>query len=303
MKKIVIALGGNALRTEKTGKTPEEQLQVVRHTCKYIADIIAMGNEVILVHGNGPQVGEIMKLPVPFDVAGAMSQGYIGYQIQQSLGEELLKRGIDKPVVSIVTQVLVDQDDEAFNNPTKPIGSFFSETEAEKLAREKGYVMKEDAGRGFRQVVASPLPKEIVEIDVIDRIYHDAVVIAAGGGGIPVIRNGKGALEGIAAVIDKDLAAELLAEKIGADVLLILTAVKAVALNYRKEDEKLLEKISPDECEEYIKQGHFAPGSMLPKIKASAKFAGSKEGRKAIIASLDQALDALEGRSGTLISM
>lgn len=301
--KIVIALGGNALRTEKEGKTAEEQLRIVKGSCKYIGEIIAQGHTVVLVHGNGPQVGEIMKLPVPFDVAGAMSQGYIGYQIQQSLKEELLKKGIEKPVVSLVTQVLVDKDDTAFDNPTKPIGSFFSEEEAQQLSRTKGYTMKEDSGRGWRQVVASPEPKEIVEIDIIKKIHKEAVLITAGGGGIPVIKTAAGSVEGIAAVIDKDLAAELLAEEIGADILLILTGVKGVALNYGKTDEEFLEAMSPSDGEEYMNQGQFAPGSMLPKVKAAIRFAKSKPGRKAIIASLDEALEALEGKKGTVVTV
>lgn len=312
--KIVIGLGGNALRAADGGNSPQEQLMVIRRSCKHIAEIIGRGHHVVVVHGNGPQVGEIMLaferakdvvFSAPFDVAGAMSQGYIGYQLQQSLGAELAKINISKPVISLVTQVLVERNDEAFKTPTKPVGVFYSEEEATAIALEKGCIMKEDAGRGFRQVVASPLPKKIVEIDAIRSIHESAVVIAAGGGGVPVIEGEDGQMEGIAAVIDKDLGAELLAEELEADILLILTAVKGVAINYGKPQEKYLKNLSVKDAENYIREGEFHPGSMLPKVRAGVKFvkSGIESGkeRKAIIASLDEALEALDGKAGTHI--
>lgn len=312
MKKLVIALGGNALQEAGKPATAQAQLEVVEKTSEYIADIVERGYEVIVAHGNGPQVGRIViqnevasaSTPaMPFDVCGAMSQGMIGYHIQQGLSKVLRHRGINKNVVTIVTQVVVDKDDPKFKAPSKPIGPFYTEEEAKAIAAEKGYTMKEDAGRGWRRVVASPLPVEIVELDAV-KTLNDAgfVVVTVGGGGIPVVRNEAGDLEGVAAVIDKDLASEKLARDMDADALVILTAVEKVSINFKKPDQKDLDRMSAAEAKQYIKEGHFAPGSMLPKIEAALNFVESKPGRIAIITSLDKALDAIEGRAGTTIT-
>lgn len=310
LTRVVIALGGNALQESGSPATAEEQLRVVSKTCETLADISCQGYEIAIVHGNGPQVGRILLASeyakdvtpaMPFDVCGAMSQGYIGYHIQQSLRKELRKRNRNVPVATIVTQVVVDKDDEAFKNPTKPIGLFYSKEEADKIAKEQGFVMKEDSGRGWRRVVPSPMPAEIVEVDTIERLWSSTIVIMCGGGGIPVIEDGEGGYTGVAAVIDKDLAAERLAEAINADILLILTEVEKVAINFNKPDQKNLSEISCDEAKQYMAEGHFAPGSMLPKVKAAVMFAESKPGRKSIITSLYSANEALKGESGTLI--
>lgn len=312
MKKLVIALGGNALQEAGKPATAQAQLEVVEKTSEYIADIVERGYEVIVAHGNGPQVGRIViqnevasaaTPAMPFDVCGAMSQGMIGYHIQQGLSKVLRHRGINKNVVTVVTQVVVDKDDPKFKAPSKPIGPFYTEEEAKAIAAEKGYTMKEDAGRGWRRVVASPLPVEIVELDAV-KTLNDAgfVVVTVGGGGIPVVRNDAGDLEGIAAVIDKDLASEKLARDMDADALVILTAVEKVSINFKKPDQKDLDRMSAAEAKQYIKEGHFAPGSMLPKIEAALNFVESKPGRVAIITSLDKAVDAIEGRAGTTIT-
>ena len=313
--KVVIALGGNALQEAGTPATAEAQLEVVRKTCGYLADISCKGYEMAVVHGNGPQVGRIVLgqeiaskadsgLPaMPFDVCGAMSQGYIGYQIQQSLRDALRNRNKNTPVVTILTQVIVDEKDSAFENPTKPIGPFYTEEEAKKLATEKGFSMKEDAGRGWRRVVASPTPKRIAEIDSVKRLWDSTIVITAGGGGIPVIENMDGSLTGVAAVIDKDLAAERLAEDMETDCLLILTEVDKISLNFKKPNQQDLSHVTVAEAIKYIEEGHFAPGSMLPKVMAAIKFARRFPGKKAIITSLYKAVGALEGREGTVITM
>lgn len=312
MKKLVIALGGNALQEAGKPATAQAQLEVVEKTSEYIADIVERGYEVIVAHGNGPQVGRIViqnevasaSTPaMPFDVCGAMSQGMIGYHIQQGLSKVLRHRGINKNVVTVVTQVVVDKDDPKFKAPSKPIGPFYTEEEAKAIAAEKGYTMKEDAGRGWRRVVASPLPVEIVELDAV-KTLNDAgfVVVTVGGGGIPVVRNEAGDLEGVAAVIDKDLASEKLARDMDADALVILTAVEKVSINFKKPDQKDLDRMSAAEAKQYIKEGHFAPGSMLPKIEAALNFVESKPGRIAIITSLDKAVDAIEDRAGTTIT-
>ena len=312
MKKLVIALGGNALQAEGKPATAEAQLEVVEQTSEYIADIIQAGYDVVVAHGNGPQVGRIVlqneyATPVspamPFDVCGAMSQGYIGYHIQQGLTKVLRRRGIKKEVATIVTQVLVDQNDPKFKSPSKPIGPFYSEEEAKKIAAEKGYSMKEDAGHGWRRVVASPMPVAIEELDAVKCLVNNGfITVTVGGGGIPVIRNDKGELEGTAAVIDKDLASEKLAEDLDADALVILTAVEKVSINFKKPDQKDLDTLSVAEAKQYIAEGHFAPGSMLPKIEAAVKFVESKPGRKAIITSLDKAAQALAGKAGTTLA-
>jgi len=308
MSKIVIALGGNAL-----GNTPYEQLELVRETAKPIVDLIAAGNEVVIAHGNGPQVGMInlgmataaeakaIKSDMPFPECGAMSQGYIGYHLQNAIGNELASRKIDKEVSTIVTQVLVDENDKAFSNPTKPVGAFYDKETAERIAKEKGYTMVEDAGRGYRQVVPSPKPIDVIEKKAVEGlIAQGCVVITVGGGGIPVIRK-DGKLYGTPAVIDKDFASEKLAELIDADELVILTAVEKVAINYRKENEEWLSELSTSKAKELADQGHFAPGSMLPKVQACVQFAESKKGRVAIITSLDKALQALKGETGTRV--
>lgn len=312
MKKIVIALGGNALQEAGKPATAEAQLEVVEKTSEYIADIIGEGYKVIIAHGNGPQVGRIVlqneyATPVspamPFDVCGAMSQGYIGYHIQQGLTKVLRSRGNKSEVATVVTQVLVDRNDPKFKNPSKPIGPFYTEEEAKKIADEKGYVMKEDAGRGWRRVVASPMPVEIEELSAVKCLVDNGfVVVTVGGGGIPVIRNDKGELEGTAAVIDKDLASEQLAEDLDADALVILTAVEKVSINYKKPDQKDLDKLTVSEARKYMAEGQFAPGSMLPKVEAAVKFVESKPGRITIITSLDKAVEALDGKAGTTIA-
>lgn len=312
MKKIVIALGGNALQAANKPATAEEQLAVVESTSEYIADIIGKGYEVTVAHGNGPQVGRIVLQnegsdseatpAMPFDVCGAMSQGMIGYHIQQGLSKVLRHRGIKKEVVTVVTQVVVDAEDPKFKNPSKPIGPFYSEEQAKRIAAEKGYVMKEDAGRGWRRVVASPMPVEIIELSAVEALSAAGfIVVTVGGGGIPVVKDEKGDLSGTAAVIDKDLASERLAEDTDADALVILTAVEKVSINYKKPDQKDLDTLSVEDAKRYMKEGHFAPGSMLPKIEAALKFVESKPGRKAIITSLDKAVDALEGKAGTTL--
>ena len=308
-EKIVIALGGNALQSGKSEATAEAQLEVVKKTCEYIAEISASGYEMGIVHGNGPQVGRILLASetakdvtpaMPFDVCGAMSEGYIGYHLQQALKHSMQKRGKDFPVLTVVTQMVVDKEDKGFKNPTKPIGPFYTEEEAKELESTKGYSMKEDAGRGFRRVVASPIPKEIVEIEAIKQLWPTSIVISCGGGGIPVVKHEDGSLEGVAAVIDKDFAAELLAEEVEADVLMILTEVEKVAINFNKPDQKDLDELTIEEAEKHIADGQFAPGSMLPKVEAAMKFVQSGNGKRAIITSLDKAIDAIEGKTGTV---
>ncbi len=311
LEKIVVALGGNALQRKGAPATAEAQLEVVTETVQFIAEMSCRDYELAVVHGNGPQVGNIVLAsetaadvvpPMPFDVCGAMSQGYIGYHIQQALRHALQKRNRNIPVATIVTQVIVDKDDPAFQNPTKPIGSFYEEDEAKKVAAEKGYTVKEDSGRGWRRVVASPMPKRIVEFSCLTELWDTTIVITAGGGGIPVIEKEDGSLEGIAAVIDKDLAAARLAEDIGADILMILTEVEKVSLNFNKPDQRDLGHITVEEAEKYIAEGHFAPGSMLPKVQAAVNFVKGNPGKKAMITSLFKSLDALDGKTGTVIS-
>ncbi|MBU5675334.1 carbamate kinase [Alkaliphilus sp. MSJ-5] len=310
-EKIVIALGGNALEKEGIPATAESQLETIRETVRYVVDIIEDGYQVIVAHGNGPQVGRIvlqnegaahLTPSLPFDVCGAMSQGYIGYHIQQGIKNEFKRRGKDNGVISVVTQVVVDQNDPGFKNPTKPIGPFYSEEEARKLEIEKGYNVVEDAGRGYRRVVASPKPLQIVELEGIKTLIDTGLtVITVGGGGIPVIKRDDGTLEGVAAVIDKDLASEKLAKDLDADVLFILTAVEQVAINFNKPNEKWLSELTIAEAEKYITEGHFAPGSMLPKVMAAVDFVKGRPGKKAIITSLEGALRALQGETGTVI--
>ena len=309
---IVVALGGNALmESGSSDNNAESQHKVVANTCEFLAELVEKGYELAIVHGNGPQVGRIVLASeyaksvtpaMPFDVCGAMSQGYIGYHIQQCLRHSLRKRNIKTPVVTILTQVLVSKDDPAFANPTKPIGPFYSEAEGKKIAAETGYVIKEDSGRGYRRVVASPRPLDIIELETVKNVLDSAIVITAGGGGIPVIQGENEELIGVSAVIDKDFAASLLACELSADTLLILTEVEKVAINFNKPNQLNLENISIAQAEEYAAQGHFAPGSMLPKILAAVNFVKRNPSKKAIITSLFKAVDALEGKTGTVIS-
>ena len=306
-ERIVVALGGNAL-----GKTPEEQLALVRQTARPIADLVEKGYQVVIGHGNGPQVGMINvamefsanrgggTAAMPFPECGAMTQGYIGYHLQQALRQELRSRGICREVVTLVTQVVVDEADPAFSHPTKPVGSFYMKEEAESIAREKGFTFVEDAGRGYRRVVPSPAPKKIVELAVVERLVEaGVVVITVGGGGIPVAETPEG-LKGVAAVIDKDRASALLARELKADRLIILTAVDKVCVNFGRPDQRALDSMTLAECERYIEEGQFSPGSMLPKVESCMDFV--RGGGSALITSLEKAAQALEGRTGTLIT-
>lgn len=306
--KIVVALGGNAL-----GHSPQEQLKLVRKNAAAIVDLIEEGHEVIIAHGNGPQVGMINKAfeearksdasnpHVPFAECNAMSQGYIGFHLQNGILEELKNRNIQKSIAAVVTQVIVDKNDAAFENPTKPIGSFYSKEKAEQIAQENGYTFVEDAGRGYRRVVPSPKPIGIVEQEVISCLMDAGhIVIAVGGGGVPVYQEGN-QLVGIDAVIDKDFASSKLAEKLDADYLIILTAVEKVAIHFGQENEQLLSHLDIATANKYIDEGHFAVGSMLPKVIAAKNFAASKKGRKALITSLEKAAQGMRGETGTVI--
>lgn len=303
-----MALGGNAL-----GKTPQEQLSLVRETARPLADLVEKGYELVIGHGNGPQVGMInlaMEYSsqrgggtpfMPFPECGAMTQGYIGYHLQQALQEELRRRGIQKEVATVITQVVVDENDPGFRHPTKPVGSFYTRDQAEKMAANKGLTFVEDAGRGYRRVVPSPVPQRIVEIKVVEQLVQAGdVVITVGGGGIPVAETEQG-LRGVSAVIDKDRASALLARELHADRLIILTAVDRVCVNFGKPDQRELTEMSPSDCERYIAEGQFAPGSMLPKVEACLDFVRGSEQGTALITSLVRAAEALEGKTGTLI--
>lgn len=306
-KRIVIALGGNAL-----GNNLKEQMEAVKTTAKAIVDLIEEGHEVVVSHGNGPQVGMINlamgeysknhpgQPEIPLSVCVAMSQAYVGYDLQNALREELLARGIDKKISTLVTQVVVDKNDPAFENPTKPIGAFMTKEEADDLIA-KGEQVKEDAGRGYRRVVASPKPQEIVEIDTVRALINDGqIVIAGGGGGIPVIKEGN-SLKGVGAVIDKDFASCVLAQNVDADAFIVLTAVEKAAINWGKPNEEWLGNITAEQARQYMGEGHFAPGSMLPKVEAATLFAESKEGRTALITLLEKAKDGIAGKTGTAI--
>lgn len=307
MAKVVVALGGNAL-----GKSPEEQLKLVKNTASSLIGLIQAGNQVVISHGNGPQVGQInlgmdfaaqngKTAAFPFPECGAMSQGYIGYHLQQSLQNELHQRGMEKDVVTTVTQVVVDPSDPAFENPTKPVGDFYTKEQAAQIEQEKGYTFVEDAGRGYRQVVPSPLPKRIVELNSIETLIENGtLVIAAGGGGVPVVEEG-GALTGVPAVIDKDRSSALLADNVDADQLIILTVVDYVYINYNQPDEQKLTELSQAQAQELIDAGQFPAGSMLPKIQACLSFVKGHPERKAIITSLAGLDQALEGKLGTVI--
>ena len=305
MARYVVSLGGNAL-----GNNAEEQKKALIQVADAISELIKDNHEVAIVHGNGPQVGMInlafetsKETPnMPFPECGAMSEGYIGYHIQNALYNAFKEKGINKTVSTIVTQVLVDSNDPLFLNPSKPIGGFYSKEDAEKIAKEKGYVMKEDAGRGYRRVVPSPLPIDIIEKDAIKALMQDSqIVICAGGGGIPVVKDNN-KLEGISAVIDKDYASSKLAELINADYLVILTAVDNVYINFRKENEKKLENVSVKEMEQYLEDNHFAKGSMFPKVQASINFVKTGLNKVAVIASLNNAKKAFKLKAGTIIN-
>ncbi|MDY5276962.1 MAG: carbamate kinase [Erysipelotrichaceae bacterium] len=307
-KRLVIALGGNAL-----GNTPEEQLALVKNTATTIVDLVEEGYDVIVGHGNGPQVGMINlameysannggKTPaMPFPECGAMTQGYIGYHLQQAIGRELNKRHLNRECVTVVTQVVVDKNDKAFENPTKPIGAFYSEEDAKAIMAEKGYIFKEDAGRGWRRVVPSPKPVRIVELDVVEKLTEAGfVTVTVGGGGIPVVESDDG-YEGVASVIDKDRASSKLALDLHADMLVILTAVDRVCINFNKPDQKALAEMTVAEAKQYISEGHFAPGSMLPKVEACLEYVENTENGQALITSLEKAKVALKGETGTVI--
>ena len=307
-KRIVIALGGNAL-----GNTLKEQKVAVKETSKAIVDLIEEGYEVVISHGNGPQVGMIHQAMseygranhndpdlTPLSVSVAMSQAYIGNDLQNAMRQELLNRGINKEVSTVLTQVLVEEEDEAFQNPTKPIGSFMTKEEA-LLAKEKGFTVVEDSGRGYRRTVASPLPKEIIEIETVKNLLDAGqVVITCGGGGIPVIKKGNSLL-GVSAVIDKDFASSLLAQELNANLLIILTAVEKVALNFNTKNVQWLDQITSAKAKEYIKEGHFGKGSMLPKVQAALDFASSGKDRATLITLLEKAKEGIKGKTGTLI--
>ena len=307
MSRIVVALGGNAL-----GNSPQEQLEIVKNTADSLVDLVEAGHEVIITHGNGPQVGMIFNAmaavdptttedDMPFAECGAMSQGYIGYHLQQAMEAEFQKRGMRRKVATVVSQVEVDANDPAFQNPTKPIGEFYDEATAHKLAEESGFIYKEDAGRGWRRVVASPKPKKICELLTIKKLIEEHnIVITCGGGGIPVIATEDG-YKGVDAVIDKDRTSALLASKIEADVLLILTAVDQVKIHFGKENEMGLSKITIEEASKYMEDGEFAAGSMLPKVEACIYFLEHSQKTRAIITSLESAKDAINGKTGTTI--
>ncbi|MBW3857338.1 carbamate kinase [Staphylococcus haemolyticus] len=307
MSKIVVALGGNAL-----GQSPEEQLELVKGTAKSLVSLIQKGYEVVISHGNGPQVGSInlglnyaaengQGPAFPFPECGAMSQAYIGYQLQESLLNELHALNIDKQVVTLVTQVEVAGDDQAFNNPTKPIGLFYTKEQAEQTMEEKGYKFVEDSGRGYRRVVPSPMPINIVELDSIETlIKHGTLVIAAGGGGVPVVKE-EGNYKGVDAVIDKDKTSALLAAHLKSDQLIILTAVDYVYINYGKDNQEALGEVTVDEMNQHIADGQFAKGSMLPKVEAALQFIEKNPEGSVLITSLEDLGDALDGKIGTLI--
>lgn len=313
MKRIVLALGGNALQVGNT-ISPQNQLDACFHTAKSVVALIEKGYDIAIVHGNGPQVGEVVltseiahkvdpKHPVlPFDVCSAFTQGYIGYQLQNAIKYELQQRNLERDVVALVTQVEVAKTDPAFQNPTKPVGSFYSQADAERLRTESGYVMKEDAGRGYRRVIASPKPLNIVELNSIKSLFErHTALICCGGGGIPVVRENDGHLKGVEAVIDKDSAAAKLAELIDADMLIILTAVEKVAINFNKPNQENLSVLTVADAKKHIQDGQFAPGSMLPKIEASLSFLSHNPNSQVLITSLEKAALALEGKTGTIV--
>ena len=311
-KLAVVAIGGNSLIKDKQHQTVEDQYRAAGETCHHIADMIEQGWDVAIGHGNGPQVGFILRRSeiaarvagmheVPLDVCGSDSQGAIGYALQQNLANEFKRRGMQKRAATIITQVLVDTNDPAFQNPAKPIGGFMEEDEAKERAAKEGWTVVDDAGRGWRRVVPSPLPEEIVELEAVRELLNAGIVtITVGGGGIPVIRNEDGDIQGVAAVIDKDYASSLLARSIGANLLLISTAVEQVYLNFNKPDQKAIDVMTMAEAKQYMEEGHFAKGSMLPKIQAIIWFLEAG-GQEAIITNPENVARALRGETGTRI--
>jgi len=309
-KLAVVAIGGNSLIKDEAHKTVPDQFDAVRETAVHIAEMIEQGWNVVITHGNGPQVGFILLRselssyvlhPVPLDSCGADTQGAIGYMIQQALHNEFLRRGIQRQCVTVVTQVLVDGNDPAMHNPSKPIGSFYKEEEARAKMEREGWTMVEDAGRGWRRVVPSPIPKEIIEREAIDTLIKSGfIVVAVGGGGIPVMRNNEGKLSGIEAVIDKDFASSLLATELQADLLLISTAVEKAAINFKKPNQRDLDRVTLSEAKQYYNEGHFAKGSMGPKIQASINYM-ERGGRAALITMPETIGKALSGQTGTWI--
>lgn len=310
-KLAVVAIGGNAVNRPGESPTAENMIKAVRTTASYLADMIQMGYSLIVTHGNGPQVGNILIQqdlakdtipPFPMDLCGSMTQGYLGYMIAQELHNVFIERKIKKDVCTVVSQVVVDENDDGFKNPSKPVGPFYSAEYAEKMHNEKGWTVKEDSGRGWRKVVPSPIPQDVIEKDTIKSLIEkDYIVVAAGGGGIPVVRRNNGMLKGVEAVIDKDRASALLAGIMNADELIILTAVEKVCLNYNKPDQKELDTITLAQAQEYIAQGHFAKGSMLPKIQACVDFVRNT-GKPALITDMEKLKDALAGKTGTKIT-
>jgi carbamate kinase len=311
-KLAVVAIGGNSLIKDKTKVTVQDQYLAAKETCTHIADMVEQGWDVAIGHGNGPQVGFILRRSeiaaktagmheVPLESCGADTQGAIGYHLQQNLQNEFKRRGIDKAAATVVTQVRVDAADPAFQNPTKPIGGFMEQAEAAEKASSEGWTVVEDAGRGWRRVVPSPLPEEIVELDAVRRLLDAGIItVTVGGGGIPVVRNSAGDLEGIAAVIDKDFASSLLASSIGADLFLISTAVEKVYLNFNQPDQQEIDRMTVAEAKQYMEEGHFAKGSMLPKVQAIIRFLEAG-GRQALITDPENIARALRGETGTHI--
>jgi carbamate kinase len=309
-KKVLVALGGNAILKNKEKGTAEEQFENVRETCKILVELFLEGYRIAITHGNGPQVGDIILKndlaknvlpPMPTDVCGAQSQGMLGYMLQQSMRNELKSAGLDIPVTTVLTQTLVDKDDPAFENPTKPVGPFYTAMEASNLRKEKGWTIIDDSGRGYRRVVPSPNPIALIESEAIKNLFdNEVVVIASGGGGVPVITDKNGMLKGVEAVIDKDLAAAIFARLIGAEILLILTDVKKVALNYGRPNQKDLDDTTIEDAKKYLAEGHFPAGSMGPKVQSAILFIESG-GDKAIITSIELAKSALYGKAGTTI--
>lgn len=306
----VVAVGGNALIKDKNHKTVQDQFEAAKDTMKHIVDMIEKGYDVVITHGNGPQVGFILRRSelakdvlheVPLDYCGADTQGAIGYMFQKALNNEFKRRGLKKDAATVVTQTVVNKDDPAFKHPTKPIGTFMEEAEAKSRETKDGWVVVEDAGRGWRRVVPSPRPERIVEAEAIDTLIHAGIiVVGVGGGGIPVIINEAGEIEGVEAVIDKDFGSALLAKLINADLFVISTAVEKVALNFNQPGQIWLDKMTVAEAKQYIEDGHFAPGSMLPKVQAIIQFLESG-GKQALITDPEHIGDALEGKTGTWI--
>lgn len=311
MRTVLLAFGGNAITKSNEKGTRDEQWANIRRTCGHVAELVREGYRVVITHGNGPQVGNLLRKneltrdvvpPMPLDVCVSNTQGSLGYAISQTLGNHLASTGLALPVASVVTQVVVGADDPAFQNPTKFIGPFFGEAEAQALMRTTSQILKEDSGRGWRRVVPSPEPLAIVEEEAVKLLLENGVVVvAAGGGGIPVVRTPQG-LAGVEAVVDKDLAGQLLAIAVGADAFFLLTEVERVCINYGKPDQQAFSRLTVDEARRYQAEGHFPPGSMGPKVEAAIRFASSAPGRKAFIVSLENVLKALSGESGTVIT-